>query len=373
MNDNIFPGARKQEQGVMAAKKKKAGQSGKKALSTSAYKGLVKNISDLYSTTVGGGTLEMNRRQTGLYWHIGQMIFEVEQDYKLRADYGSRLIERLSRDLNGKFNRGFSERNLQYMRRFHCEYEIPHICAELSWSHYRALLNVKDRKKRARLEKRAVKEKLSNTALMHLVRLARQEESGVGKSSLKPALTRPEGTLFVYKVVRDSFAGIDPGQVAVDVGFEIVRTVDTADYKKVKAGDVVLSRKHKNKYNINRLRDAEGRRFTYLAHIERVVDGDTINAWIDCGFNTFTRQSLRLRGIDAPELGTRAGDRARDFVAEKLKYCRKIAVKTYGSDKYDRYLVDVIYKPREKDPALILEKGSFLNQELIEGAYAVIN
>ena len=46
----------------------------------------------------------------------------------------------------------------------------------------------------------------------------------------------------------------------------------------------------------------------------RVVDADTLLVEVDCGFGCRMEQRLRLRGIDAPELKTPEGARARAFV-----------------------------------------------------------
>ncbi len=56
-------------------------------------------------------------------------------------------------------------------------------------------------------------------------------------------------------------------------------------------------------------------RYTYLAHVVRVVDGDTIDVDIDLGFNTWRRdERLRLARINAPEV--RGPERAAGFAAK---------------------------------------------------------
>ena len=45
--------------------------------------------------------------------------------------------------------------------------------------------------------------------------------------------------------------------------------------------------------------------YEYLAKLVRVVDGDTVDAMIDCGFSTFKKERIRLYGIDTPECRTR--------------------------------------------------------------------
>ena len=45
--------------------------------------------------------------------------------------------------------------------------------------------------------------------------------------------------------------------------------------------------------------------YEYRAEVIRVVDGDTVDVLIDCGFSTFRKERVRLHGIDAPESRTR--------------------------------------------------------------------
>ena len=45
--------------------------------------------------------------------------------------------------------------------------------------------------------------------------------------------------------------------------------------------------------------------YEYRAVCERVIDGDTIDARIDLGFNVWTFVRIRLYEIDAPESRTR--------------------------------------------------------------------
>ena len=106
--------------------------------------------------------------------------------------------------------------------------------------------------------------------------------------------------------------------------------------------------------------------------VTRVVDGDTIVVLIDCGFGIRINQRLRLRNIDTPELTTPKGVKAKQFVESKLKPSPFVIIKTYGSDKYDRYLVDVFYLKGKKDAKRLVEQGKFLNQELLDQGLAKV-
>ena len=45
--------------------------------------------------------------------------------------------------------------------------------------------------------------------------------------------------------------------------------------------------------------------YTYKIKLERVVDGDTVDANIDLGFDISVHKRIRLAGIDSPESRTR--------------------------------------------------------------------
>lgn len=95
-------------------------------------------------------------------WEIGRHIVEFEQQGKERAEYGSDLLTRLSRDLRLQFGKGFGRRNVLDMRRFYLAYEkwqaVP---AKLSWTHIIALIGVSDNIARRFYEKQATHEKWS--------------------------------------------------------------------------------------------------------------------------------------------------------------------------------------------------------------------
>jgi hypothetical protein len=110
----------------------------------------------------------VNAVLTATYWLVGQRLVEHEQHGAERATYGSELLKRLSRDLQSRLGRGFSERNLEQMRQFYLEWGTPQtVSAEsasvsppafpLSWSHYVRLLSVADREERRHYENQAIR------------------------------------------------------------------------------------------------------------------------------------------------------------------------------------------------------------------------
>ena len=89
----------------------------------------------------------INTTMTKTYFLIGKRIVEEEQNGNERAEYGENLIKNLSKKLTNEFGKGFSERNIEQMRKFYKTYSIPQtVSAEfkLSWSHYLILMRMEN-------------------------------------------------------------------------------------------------------------------------------------------------------------------------------------------------------------------------------------
>jgi predicted nuclease of restriction endonuclease-like (RecB) superfamily len=85
----------------------------------------------------------VNSAMVQAYWNIGRLIVEYEQKGNNRADYGRKILEKLSARLTKEFGRGFDKRNLHYMKAFYILFpKVNAVRSELSWTHYRILLRV---------------------------------------------------------------------------------------------------------------------------------------------------------------------------------------------------------------------------------------
>tara|TARA_Y100000389_G_scaffold150817_1_gene150436 strand:+ start:1793 stop:2146 length:354 start_codon:yes stop_codon:yes gene_type:complete len=93
--------------------------------------------------------------------------------------------------------------------------------------------------------------------------------------------------------------------------------------------------------------------YTYNATLLRVVDGDTIDALIDLGFDTHVKKRIRLYGIDAWESRTRdKEEKVKGLVAkERLKEIieleneGKFILVSHGVGKFGRVLGDIYLSP----------------------------
>jgi len=98
-------------------------------------------------------------------------------------------------------------------------------------------------------------------------------------------------------------------------------------------------------------------KYIYRGKLERVVDGDTIDALIDVGFDIWVKKRIRYKGIDTWEsrtrnleekaLGLKAKERNKELlevVSSKPGYFR---LKSYGTGKYGRVLAEIFIEDAE--------------------------
>lgn len=117
--------------------------------------------------------------------------------------------------------------------------------------------------------------------------------------------------------------------------------------------------------------------YEYLAHVYKVVDGDTIYASVDLGLGIFVRQKFRLVAIDTPEIfrpscdaEKQHGFEAKAFV-EDLILNKSVFIKTYKdkTGKYGRYICDVSFKGEDdnfKNLIMLLKENGFEKKESYE-------
>jgi len=84
--------------------------------------------------------------------------------------------------------------------------------------------------------------------------------------------------------------------------------------------------------------------YSYTIELIRVVDGDTVDAYIDLGFSVKVKKRIRLLGINSPESRTRDLEEKKRGLAAKerlkclLEGCKNITLDSHGVGKYGRCL-----------------------------------
>lgn len=94
----------------------------------------------------------INTSMIQAYWLIGQRIIIQEQKGEKRAEYGSKLIENLSKELVGYWGNGMSVAQLWNCRLFYSTFPDTKIlytlCRELNWSKIRLIMRLNSEKER---------------------------------------------------------------------------------------------------------------------------------------------------------------------------------------------------------------------------------
>ena len=107
-----------------------------------------------------------------------------------------------------------------------------------------------------------------------------------------------------------------------------------------------------------------------IKSVVKVVDGDTIDADIDLGFDISLTKRIRLAGIDTPESRTRdayekkLGLQSKDWLKNRLQFAKDIIIRTELPDSTEKYgrIIGHLY--------INGEDVSLNNQMIIEG-YAI--
>ena len=316
-------------------------------------------------TALISGQRHVDRAYLETYRTTGRLIDAHLLLYKERAGYGEKVIPRLARELE------VNERLLYRCLRFVREYPILTGRSELSWAHYRLLIEVADRAQRKTLEADASRLRWNCDELERRVRAINAinvtpgATANGGGTSLAPAhapLVPRRGVPGVYRVAK-----ID-GVLAVDLGFACY--LDLGEEGGGFAADQLV-RVDGN----GRIAPAAGASkadlFNYRVEIGKVVDGDTFWVKIYQRPRQWTKQKLRLRGLDCPELSTAEGNAAKRFVDALVAKASAITINTTKPDKYDRYLADVFLTPEQGESPEATGEPLYLNHALLEGGHAV--
>ncbi|WP_448948988.1 PDDEXK nuclease domain-containing protein [Lautropia mirabilis] len=150
----------------------------------------------------------VNKELVGLYWDIGRMIVERQQD----AKHGAAIAERLADDLRVTFPGvgGFSRRNVFYMREFFLLYrddaKVQPLVAQVGWSHNLIIMqrceNVQEREFYLRMTR---KFGWSKSVLIHQIDNQSYEKSLLGQTNFEQTLA-PALRAQAKLAVKDEYA-----------------------------------------------------------------------------------------------------------------------------------------------------------------------
>ena len=332
---------------------------------TDGYAALLRQVKE----TLVEGQRRIEEEKVRIYWQTGRLIHTHILKHSERAEYGGEVLKRLAEDI--QVDLSVLQRCVRFVKAY------PHLPIsargpKFSWSHYRKLITISDNKKRLSFEKFVLQNEWSAEELAARIKEDRPEENKTieAKSVSSQSLLTPlRGIPYTYQIVeRPNVKANEPPNLRVDLGFGVFHKVEPRLISFFSKGDIVESIPKDDAYKFAKTGRAAKDLFTYWAEIERIIDGDTLKVRFDLGFNMEARDTLRLRGIDCPEMDTKEGQAAKAFVQSYIKEASSIIVRSSRSDKYARYLADVfIPQGEEPDPATDI----YLNNLLLEKGHAV--
>jgi predicted nuclease of restriction endonuclease-like (RecB) superfamily len=112
-------------------------------------KNIIHQIQSIITSSQERAIRSVDTERVMMYWHIGKVIFEEEQQGKERAEYGKFLIKSISNEFQPKFGSGFSIRQLERCRQFYRTFPIASaLRTQLNWTHYKNLISIDNQDKR---------------------------------------------------------------------------------------------------------------------------------------------------------------------------------------------------------------------------------
>ena len=143
-------------------------------------------------------SLAVNRELVLLYWQIGRDILARQG----REGWGAKVIERLAQDLRNTFPdmKGFSPRNLKYMRAFAEAWPegefVQEVLAQLPWYHQLALLDkLPNSETRRWYAAKAIEHNWSRNILVMQIETGLLERSGQATTNFPVSLPKPQSDL----------------------------------------------------------------------------------------------------------------------------------------------------------------------------------
>jgi len=142
--------------------------------------------------------VSVNRELIFLYWQIGHEILQRQN----KLGWGAKVIDRLAKDLRKAFPdmKGFSPRNLKYMRSFAEAYPdkeiVQQAAAQIPWFHHCVLMDkIKNKIEREWYIRMAVENGWSRNVLVHQIESGLYQRQGKAATNFGRTLAPPQSDL----------------------------------------------------------------------------------------------------------------------------------------------------------------------------------
>lgn len=162
------------------------------------YPQLLSDLKERIRTAQVRAAVSVNRELVLLYWQIGRMIL----DRQAQAGWGAKVIDQLSKDLRREFPeiKGFSSRNLKYMRTFAEAYPetaiVQEVLAQITWYHNLALLEkLKTTEDRLWYAQQTISNGWSRNVLAIQIETRLRDRQGKAITNFEQTLPKPQSDL----------------------------------------------------------------------------------------------------------------------------------------------------------------------------------
>ncbi len=176
-------------------------------LLSEAYNDFLQQVKQRIHTAQVKAALSVNHELILLYWQIGCEILTQQQ----QKGWGAKVITKLAKDLKSAFPdmKGFSERNLKYMKTFAETYPdeqiVQQLVAQIPWGHnLRILDSVKEHSIRLWYVQKTIENGWSRNVLVHQIESNLYNRQGKAITNFEQTLPKPQSEL-AQQIIKDPY------------------------------------------------------------------------------------------------------------------------------------------------------------------------
>ncbi len=242
-------------------------------------------IREILETARSSAYRAVNFEMVQAYWNIGRVIIEGEQKGKARSDYGTYLLDELSKRLTAEFGKGFDRTNISKMRVFYLAYPIVDaLRPQLTWTHYRLLLRVEKESVRDFYVEECIAGKWSTRQLERQINSFYHDRllSSRKKSLVRAEIKKLEPASAPDDIIKDPYV------------LEFLRLKENKDYLESSLEQGLMDKLHDFLLEL-------GKGFSFVARQKRItIDGD--HFYIDLVFYNYILKCFVLIDLKTGKL-----------------------------------------------------------------------
>ena len=168
------------------------------------YYSEIKELIENYEVNHRVRVFQDNGEKLKTNWMIGKLLIDAQGNGK-RAKYGAELIKKWSFKLEKNYGKNYSKRNLMLYRKFYLLYpKVNALSTQLSWTHYRMILSIKNENERNYFTNQAILNHLSTRELEELIKSKAYDRlSYADKENIKLIDVNNSTSLTIEDMIKD--------------------------------------------------------------------------------------------------------------------------------------------------------------------------